>query len=249
MGRFIRSALVLGMLAGLASRAAAADDPIDIVKKAITAMGGADKIEKFKGSKTTTKGTLSLLGMDIEITSESVSMYPDKQKNTMSMQVMGNTFTVVQTIVGDKISMKLNGADQEIPDAQKSELKQSTALTRLMNLTPLLSDKSYKLKALGDSKVDGKDVVGIEVSSDKLKATKLFFDKTTHLIAKVERMGLDPTGGAEVKQEMVYSDHKKTQGIMRPSKTTVLSDGKKMLESTTTKLELMEKVDDKEFGE
>ena len=250
MHRYRVSFLVLGLLVGWTARAAAQDDPKEIIKKAIAAHGGAEKLDKFKGSKNSSKGTISIMGLELEFTSDTVSMYPAKQKSTIKMDVMGNAITVVQLIVGDKMSVTLNGMAQEVPDAQKSELKQSIEMQRVMNLTPLLAEKGFEMKSLGDTKVNGKEVVGVSVSSKNLKETKMYFDKSTNLLTKVERMGADPTGGGgEVKQEMFLSDYKDVQGLKKPMKVTMMNDGKKFMDSTVTKQEVLEKVDDKEFAD
>lgn len=243
------SLLALSLVIGSASRAAAQDDPKAIVKKAITAHGGAEKLNKFKGSKNSSKGTISIMGLELEFTSDTVSMYPSKQKTTIKMDLMGNAITVVQMIVGDKMSLSVNGMAQEVPDAQKAELKQSVELQRVINLTPLLSEKGFELKALGESQVNGASVVGISVSSKELKDTKLYFDKNTYLLRKVERMGADPAGGGEVKQETFMNDYKDVNGLKKPTKITMLNDGKKFMDSTVVKQEVLEKIDEKEFAD
>jgi len=249
MRRFMLSALVVGLAIGLPARLFAQDDPKEIIKKAIAAHGGADKIEKFKGSKTSTKGTLSILGMDIDFTSDATYQSPDKLKSTVKMEIMGNAMTIEQKVIGDKVSLTANGMSQELPDAMKAELKSAVVIQRALNLTPLLSDKSYELKALGESKADGKDLIGVAVSGKDIKEIKVFFDKTTSLISKIERTGLDQMGGGEVKVEMMLSDYKDVQGLKRPTKMVVMQGGKKFMESTTTEQKLFEKVDDKDFSD
>src|SRR3954469_18794125 len=102
MRRVLLPALAMGLLAVFAGRSAAQDDAKEIVKKAIAAHGGADKLEKFKGSKSSGKGTIALMGMDLEFTTDVISQYPDKQKTTVKLEVMGNAITILQMINGDK---------------------------------------------------------------------------------------------------------------------------------------------------
>ena len=250
MRRHLVSFLALALIVGFVTRAAAQDDPKEVIKKAIAAQGGTEKLNKFKGSKNSSKGTISIMGLELEFTSDTVSMYPAKQKSTIKMDVMGNAITVVQTIVGDKISMMVNGMAQEVPDAQKAGLKEGVELERVLVLTPLLSEKGFELKSLGDSKVNGKEVVGVSVTSKNLKETKLFFDKSNYLLAKIERKTMDPTGGSgEVKEEMLMNDYKDVQGLKKPSKVTMINDGKKFMETTVVKQEVFEKIDDKEFAD
>ena len=248
MRRFVYPVAV-ALLAIVATRSSAQDDPKDVVRKAIAAHGGAENLTKFKGSRSSTKGSISIMGLDLEYTAESVGMQPDKQKTTIKMDIMGMAITVVQMINGDKISLTVNGNATPVPDTQKADLKQSVEMQKAMGLTPLL-DKAYELKALGDSKVDGKDVVGIQASSKELKELKIYFDKSTYLVTKVERMGADPAGGGDdKKQELILGDYKDVKGVKKAMKTTMLTDGKKFMDSVTTKQDLLEKVDDKEFSD
>jgi hypothetical protein len=249
MRRLVPCAVALGLIVCFAIRARAQDDPKEIIRQAIAAHGGAGKLNKFKGSKGSSKGTITIQTMEVEFTAESVGMLPDKQKTTLKMDVNGMAITLVQLINGDKTSVSVNGMAAPVPDSQKAELKQSSFRQKILALTPLLSDKGLEFKALGETKVGDKDVVGVQISGMGLKETKVYFDKSTHLIAKMEYMGPDPTGTGEVKQEMIVSDYKDVQGIMKPAKVSIMNDGKKFMEATINKQEVMERVDDKEFDE
>jgi len=242
-------ALALGLLVGVAGRSAAQDDAKEIIRKAIAAHGGAEKLEKFKGARSASKGSISIMGMDLDFTADMVSQFPDKQKTTIKLEVMGNAATIVQLLNGDKMSLTVNGMPAPLMDAQKDSLKQSLALQKVMNLTPLLSDKSYELKAIPGTKVGDKDTVGVEVKGKDLKECKVYFDKDTNLIARVDHKGMDPTGMNEVDQQVTLSDYKDVQGVKKPMKTVMTHDKQKFMESTVTKVELSEKIDDKEFSD
>jgi hypothetical protein len=249
MRRLLLPALALGLLVGVAGRSAAQDDAKEIIRKAIAAHGGAEKLDKFKGTRSASKGSISVMGMDLEFTADMVSQYPDKQKTTIKLEVMGNAATIVQQVNGDKMSLTVNGMATEIQAAQKDSLKQSMALQKVMILTPLLSDKAYELKAIPGVKVGDKDTVGVEIKAKDLKECKVYFDKDTNLIVRVDHKGLDPTGMNEVNQQVTLSDYKDVQGVKKPMKTVMTHDGQKFMESTTTKVELSEKVDEKEFSD
>jgi hypothetical protein len=250
MRRLLLPALTMGLLVGLAGRAAAQDDAKELIKKAIAAHGGADKIDKFKGARAAAKGSVSLMGMDLEFTADTISQFPDKQKITIKLDFGGMAATVIQTVNGDKASLSFNGMSMPLPDAQKDSLKQSCAIQKMMNLTPLLSDKGYELKAIPGVKIGDKETVGVEVKGKDLKdPVKVYFDKSTNLIARVEHKGLDPMGMNEINQEITMSDYKDVQGVKKPMKTVVSHDGTKFMEQNVTKLELVEKIDDKEFAD
>jgi len=249
MRQLLWATLSVGLIVGASTRGIAQDDAKDVIKKAIEASGGAEKIDKYKGSKSTGKGSIQIQGLDLEFTSESVTMFPDKSKEVIKMDVMGQTITIEQKQIGDKSSLTVNGMAMDLPDAMKEEMKQSSTYEAVQRLTPLLSDAEFKLKSLGASKIDGKDVTGIEVGGKGLKEVKLFFEKSTGLILQAERRGFDPTGMKEVKQVMKFLEYKEVNGLKKPWKVSVTNDGQKFMEATTTEMKLLEKVDDKEFSD
>ncbi len=227
-----------------------ADDATEIVKKAIQAHGGAENLKKYLGIRAESKGTLSFMGMDFEFTTQSVAQYPDKQKTTIQIDFMGNSISIVQMINGDRISFTVNNMAQDVPEDQKVELKRGIEMQKVMNLTPLLEEKGYELKVIPGVKVNDRDTVGIAVTGQDRPEIKVYFDKETLLMTKVERKALDPNmGGAEVTQETILADYKEFNGVKKPMKTVILQDGKKFMEAVNTKLEVVEKIDDHEFSD
>ena len=248
MRRLLLTAIAVTLPLAIAGRATADDDPKVTITKAIDAHGGKHKLEKYKASKSKGKGVISLFGMDLEFTVETMSQIPDKLKTTIKMEINGMAITVEQTVNGDKMSMSLNGMSMEIPDAQKGDLKSAMMQQRILQLTPLL-DKDIELKSIPGVKVGDKETVGVAVNSKGAKEVKLYFDKSTHLLAMVERMGTAPMSTDEVKQEIILSDYKEVQGMKRPTKTVMNNDGKKFMESTVSEQKYLEKLDDKDFSD
>jgi hypothetical protein len=248
MRQLFLTALTAALLLAATGRAIADDDAKAIITKAIAAHGGKDNLDKFKGTKTSAKGTIDIMGNEVEFTVESMSMFPDKRKSTIKLEIMGMAATIEQVTNGDKFKMTVNGQDFPISDTQKKDAKTELLMAKAQRLTPLLSDASIELKALGESKVKDKPVLGVAVNSKGFNEIKVYFDKTTHLLTKAEFMTHDQ-GGAEVKREVTVREYKDVQGVKISSKTTVTNDGKKLLESTTTDVKLLEKIDDKEFSE
>src|SRR5262249_2146891 len=149
---------------------------------------------------------------------------------------------------GDKFKTTVGGMDIPLMDAQKADLKQAMIQSRVMMFTPLL-DKEFTLKSIPGVKIGDQETVGVGVTAKDLKEIKLYFDKSNHLLAKIERMGHAPMSEDEVKQELFLTDYKDVQGLKRPTKTVMNNDGKKFMESTVTEQKFLEKLDDKEFSD
>lgn len=250
MRLLIVPALVVAAATWLAPTSHADEDPKEIVKKAIEAHGGAENLKKFLGARAESKGSITFMGMDFEFTTQSISQYPDKQKSVIQIDFMGNSLSITQSINGDHVSLMVNNMSQEVPDEQKQELKRGIEMQKVMNLIPLLEDKDYELKVIPGVKVNDRDTVGIAVTGRERPEIKVYFDKETYLLVKVERKALDPSmAGVEVLQETILADYKDFNGVKKPMKTTILHDGKKFMEAVNTKLEVVEKIDDKEFSD
>jgi hypothetical protein len=245
---FIRSTRWLAALgAVLFSAPAFAADAKEIVEKAIEASGGKEMLKKYAAQRSEFKGTISVMGLEVAFTGKSVAHPPERERTEMTMEVMGQTIKVTQVVNGDKAKVIAAGMEQPLMDAQKEEMQESARLAEVYQLVTLLDGKNYEVKAIDNApKVDDRETMGITVSGKGLKETKLFFDKKTGLLAKMEREGLDPAG-QKGKQEMIIKEHKKFDGIQTPVKFEIHHDGKKFLEMELTSVKYLEKVDAKEF--
>jgi hypothetical protein len=135
--------------------------------------------------------------------------------------------------------------EQELPAPRREEMKNSLFAQKILLLAPLLDEKDIDFRVIGESKVEGKSVIGVEVTPKGGKPSKVYFDKTSHLLVKLERIGLGPTG--DVKHEVYYGDFKEYNGVRRPSKVLIHHDGKKYQEATLSDVTLLEKLPEGEF--
>jgi hypothetical protein len=244
MRRLLYSALALAVVAP-AGRAQ--DDAKAVIEKAIKAHGGAEALDKYKAGRIKSKGVVTVAGMEITVAGTSVFQLPNQSKSQLEMEVMGQKVPIVQLVNGDKVSLSVGGNKrEELTDAQIAEAKNALYLQTVYQLTPLLKEP-FTLKALGESKFQDKPVVGVQVSGKGQKDVKLYFDKESGLLVRLERMGLEAVEMKEVPTEQVFSDFKEFGGLKRPTKTVIFQDGKKFLESEVLEYQPLEKVDAKEF--
>lgn len=247
-----RSAAVLSaaaLLAALAYQPArAADEPKDIVAQAVKAHGGEEALTKYKGVQTKTKGKITLPGVGEADYAQEVSlMIPGKLKDVMELKVAGQTVNILTIVDGDKITLEVNGKALDETDKVKDAMKDVGHVMAVARMVPL-KDKAYELSLIGDDKVDGRKVVGVRVSKKGEKDVSLYFDKETHLIAKVEFRTTDAATGNEVTEERLPSDYAKNKdGIPVPKKVVVKRDGKTFLEAEVLETRYYEKLDDGEF--
>jgi hypothetical protein len=238
----------LALVIVLAPSARAADEPKDILEKAIKAHGGADVLNKYKAVQFKAKGKIDIPGVgEVEYTQETMTMVPDKFKDSMEFKVAGQNVSVLTLINKDKIVIEVNGTAIDLGDKVKDALKDIGHVMEVGRLVPL-RDKKYELSIIGEDKVEGKKVVGVRVAAKNHTDVSVFFDKETGLLTKVEYRTTDVTSGNEINEERIITEYQKSKdGIQVPKTVIVKRDGKKLLETEVTDYTMLEKLDDSEF--
>jgi hypothetical protein len=246
MRTYVIATLLGGLL--LAPGARAADDDVKaIITKAIKAHGGEEAYTKYKAGQTKAKGKVEILG-GIEFTQESAFMLPDKMKEIVEMEIMGQKLRVVSLINGSKVSIEANGMEVPISDPIQQALKDAIYSLKVSRLGELLKDKGIELSSVGEVKVNDKPALGVRVASKGHKDISLFFDKATGLLAKVERRTVDPQTGNEITEERIITEYTKTDGVPTPKKAVINHDGAKHMEFEILETKRLEKLDDSEFA-
>jgi hypothetical protein len=245
----MRTYLIASLVGGLLLTAGArADDAAKaVIAKAIKAHGGEEAQTKYKASQTKAKGKIELLG-GLEFTQESSYMLPDKFKEVVDMEVMGQQVHVVSIFNGDKVSIEANGQDVPVEDKVKDALKDTIYSMKVGRLVPLIKEKGFELTSLGEVKVNDKPAAGVLIKSKGHKDISLFFDKKTGLLAKVEHRTVDPMSGNEITEERIITEYSKTDGVPTPKKVTVKHDGNKYMEAEIVETKRLEKLEDSEFA-
>jgi hypothetical protein len=239
-------ASLIGVLV-LTTGARADDETRAILTRAIKAHGGEEAQSKFKAGHTKAKGKIELFG-GLEFTQEASFMLPDKFKETVDMEVMGQKVHVVTVLNGTKILIEANGKAVPVEDKIKEAVQDGVYALKVSQLVSLLKGKDFELSALGEVKVEGKPAVGVRVASKGHKDVSLFFNKETGLLAKVERRTVDPMSGTEITEERIITEYGKTGSVPTPKKMVINHDGSKFMELELLETKQLEKIDDSEFA-
>jgi hypothetical protein len=235
-------------LLGFATRGPAADDPKEVIAKAIKAHGGEETLAKLQAGQSRNKGKINLPGVgEVEFTQDVSYMLPDKLKDSLELQIAGQKVSVLTLVSGDKITIEANGQNIDPPEAAKTAIKEAGQMVKVARLYPIVREKGYELSLIGEAKVEGKETVGVRVSKKDAKEFNLFFYKDTGLLAKLEHRTADQNG-TEVGEERIVLEYKKgDDGIPMPKKVLIKHDGKNFLEAEVLEAKLLEKLDDSEF--
>jgi hypothetical protein len=238
---------VIGLFVALVPTSRAADDEsATIIEKAIKAHFPKGLDTKNQGSRTKTKGTLHIMGQDLEFTQEVATQSPNKFKEVMELTVMNNTVTITSVYNGKEAWIRAGGQDVKVTDEILAEFKEAAYGMSLVQ-GMFLKDKSVTFKTVGEIKVKDRPALGVTVSRKGNKDINMYFDKETGLIAKVEMRRKDLVSGEEVTEERIITEYQEVDGRKVAKKVEVLRDGKAFLEAEVTEIKIVEKVDDSEF--
>ncbi len=243
------SLLTAAAVALLGAGPARADDAKALVDKAIKAVGGAEKLAKYKAETYKGKGKFYGMGEGIDFTGEWAMQLPDRMRVKIDVDANGMQLAIVRVANGDKVWMSFNGTTTEVDDKDEiAETRDGLHHNWVASLLPL-KDKAFTLALVGEEKVGDRPAVGVKASHKGRRDINLFFDKEKGLLLKTVTVakGRD-TGGKEVTQETLYSDYKEEDGIKRPRKVVINRDGKVYIESEMTELKPHEKLDDATFA-
>lgn len=221
-----------------------ADDQADalaLVSKSIAAMGGAEKVAKFKAQTWKEKGIYYGMGDGLPYTGNYAVQWP----NQFRMEIEG-VFTIV--LNGDKGWVKTQDAVNEIPAEQLKHQQEEHYGGWVSSLLPL-KDKMFTLSPVGELKIDNRDAVGIRVSSKDHRDVNLYFDKQTNLLIKTEHnVNANELGGKEVLQETFLTEYREADGVKVPMKVTLKRDGKLFVEAENSEVKGVGMLDDSVFA-
>ncbi len=241
--------LAAGLLVGFAPIAKAADDnPKDIIARAIKAHGGEELLGKNKASISRNKGKITIPGAgEVEFTQETMTMLPDKLKDSMELSIGGKTVPIILHVNGKTVSLEADGKPVPVDDKVRAAFKDAGHLLRVGRLVAL-TGKEYELSLIGEEKVNDQPAIGVRVVTKGEKDVNLYFDKKTHLLAKLQVRSNEPFTGMEITEDRIISEYTKNkEGISVPKKLIVKHDSKTFLDVEVVEIQYLEKLDESEF--
>jgi hypothetical protein len=247
MCHILRTSLVLAGALAVAGVAHAQDDARALLERAIKARGGEERLAKIKAWQTKTKGTLELpMVGSTEFTGQAFVQPPNRSRVDIELSVMGQTVPVQVAYDGTSAWRSLMGNTMDISGPELKNMQASAYVQHIALLVPL-KDKQYTLALLEEIKVEGKPAVGLKITARDRPEIKLFFDKESALLVRIERMVYDRQEDKEVPAETTFSDHKATDGVTFPMRSRVVRGGMKVEETQTLEIKFTDQLDPKLF--
>lgn len=231
-------ALVGGLGVGLATSFPAAAGGQDaeartIIDRAIKAHGGSDKLSQFKAVSAKWAGKRKIENMFYWDAVYGLTYeMPDKVRFDIEVEnPNGNKFSFSRVVSGKKGWQGSVRGTRDLKEDDVTQIVDEVYAHWLASTVPL-KDKAFEFSLAGDSTVDGKEAVGVRVSSKSRPDVVLYFDKKTGLAIKSERRAKDPGTNQEYTAESIYRDHQAFQGVMFPTKRIDRRDGMDLEENS-----------------
>jgi hypothetical protein len=219
-------------------------DAKSILDKAITALGGAEKLGKIEAFSMKWKGTVVFNGNESDSTTELIFKGLDHYRRDFGNDQVHD----VVVLDGNRGWRKIRDNSRTIEgDAVADEKRFIYLLVIPITLVPL-KNNGFKYEAAGEEKVGDKPAVTLKVTGPDGKDFTLSFDKESGLpvkqVAKV--VGFQ---GQEYTLESTYTAYKDFGGIKKATKIQAKRNGEKFQDLEVTEFKVLDKVDPDAFAE
>jgi hypothetical protein len=217
--------------------------PREIVERAIEGAGGRTLLESLPALHAMTTGSAAT---GEQLRQEAFHQLPDRLKQLQQI-IRGEAVKETSIgLMGESGWIHANGRSAPLSPVLLAPLLEAANLVRALRLTPLLTD-SYQLTALPAAEIDRRAVFGICATANQRRDLKLYFDRETGLLVKVERQVIDPLSRQESTEERYMRDYQKANGVLAARHIIVERDGKPYMEAKVEKIEYLPRLDDSVF--
>jgi hypothetical protein len=236
-------------LACVASASARADEgggTNAVLEKAVSALGGEQRLSKFKAATWKARGKIRIEGKEHDFSSDSAVQGLDQYREEFYTEFLDRKVKSVAVLYGDKGYRHVADVATELDQQGVADLKRTVYLLVIPATIVPLRAKGYKLQALPEQEIGDRIAVGIKVTGPDKKDFRIYFDKESGLPVKLVA-NVVAIGGGEFTDETTYANYKDFGGIMKATKITIKRDGKRFMEQEITDFKMVEKLDDKAF--
>lgn len=207
------------------------------LQRAIKAAGGADVLTKYPAGHVVGKGTMTFAGAETAFICEQSYQVPGRLRTVVRCEVKGQKWELVQVLNGEKAAQTINGRTSPITETGLKELQLAGLMNEVAQLTPLLKENRFVLKA------DKQPKRGWLLHVRGFPELRLGFDAKTGHLVRIAYKSTDPDAAKETETEMTFSEFKEVTGLTRPMHCLVTRAGKTSLDLTIEKFTPLERID------
>jgi len=219
-----------------------------LLDKALEAHGGRDRLSRCQAATFTVDGKVQHSGQSVEFKGTWQALLPERLRIDVQVPFMGLQFKYSQVCAGDKSWNALNENVVELSKPARVEAIEMAWANNQARLTPL-TDPGVQLRYLGESKVGEQAALGLAIQRRERREVKLFFDRQTGLLLKIETKSRDILDlEHEFVAETFFADYRKVDGMPAAHKITMRRDGKPFMEMECKEHKLAESLGDEVFA-
>ncbi|HEV2969138.1 MAG TPA: hypothetical protein VGY55_04050 [Pirellulales bacterium] len=215
------------VLAVSLARVARADDQADakaILDDGIKAHGGESELLKLTRLHCKSKGTW--YDGDKQTPCSYETYFDGSDKGRIMSFDEDNKLRRIEVFNGKDVWEKDDDQETETLSGERLKDRQELMYDNWATQLFPLKAEDFHLSILDETEVDGRKAVGILVKHERHEPLKLYFDKETHLLVKVQGKFKNLDDGKEHDEEAVYSDYRDVQETKQPFRCKTFSDKK-----------------------
>ena len=226
----------------------------DIVRRAIAAHGGLERLRQIRDSIVEANATLLWNGQSVVGEIRQIREEPFK----MVYSTRFANVSTVQTLNGDRAwatpgpgNAGGRGEAQDLDSLSVAAMR-SGFESDLPHLLLAAAAAGSRVAARGRQQVDGLEADAVEVARGGSEPRMLYFDVSTHRLIAMDQWGVEPIeapagGGARFTARRIYRDYRPVQGIPWPYGEERLLAGQTQMKLTTKRVVLNAGVDETMF--
>lgn len=189
---------------------------------------GASALEAIKDLTVKDSGKVSVQGMELTITIVTQQILPDCVR-AEQMLPMG---TIVQSVCGHVAWVDRMRGPEAMPEDMRADVEGARARDYLSVLT---NYKTLTAQALPDTAmIGGQTCDVVYVRHALVEGWKIFFDRSTHRIVRMEYRDKGMMTGTPVTAWEDFGDYREIEGLQWPHHRKVWQDGEPFVDLTTT---------------
>jgi hypothetical protein len=215
-----------------------------ILDKAISALGGAEKLGKASAFSWKSKGTITFNENENEFTGQVTIKGLDQYRREFG----NDQFNAVVVVDGSKGWRKFGENASELEGDGLANEKRAIYLNVIPITLVGLNGNGFKFQATDEEKVGDKPAAVLKVTGPDGKDFKLYFDKESGLPLKLVAKVLSFQGD-EYSSETTFADYKDFDGIKKATKLEIKRDGNPFQTWTVTEFKVLDKVEADTFAE
>src|SRR5712692_2218139 len=222
--------------------AATAQTAEEIVKKALDARGGVDKLKAVQSERLTGRISFSR-GV------EGAFVVELKRPLKMHVEITIEGQKVIRVYDGKSSGWTINpfAETKDVQPLSSEELKNISDESDFDGPLMDYKAKGNQIELAGKEKLDDKPVYRLKLTSKNGDVRFYFFDASTFLLLKWQ--GIHKTGDQEIPWESFFSDFREVQGLKYPFRIDQGSPGTDIKQTLNSeKIEIDPQIDDSRFS-